>query len=50
MIPEEVALASYRRAMNWADGQPPRGTGDNWALQLRDLGFNERARRPPAAP
>ena len=29
-------LGSYRRAMNWEDGRAPSGTGDNWALQLRE--------------
>jgi len=29
-------LGSYRRAMNWENGQPPQGTGDNWAMQLRE--------------
>jgi NAD-dependent dihydropyrimidine dehydrogenase PreA subunit len=29
-------LGSYRRAMNWENGQPPPGTGDNWALRLRE--------------
>jgi NAD-dependent dihydropyrimidine dehydrogenase PreA subunit len=29
-------LGSYRRAMNWEGGLPPQGTGDNWALQLRE--------------
>jgi NAD-dependent dihydropyrimidine dehydrogenase PreA subunit len=36
-------LGSYRRAMNWENGQPPQGTGDNWALQLRE----RRGERPP---
>ena len=36
-------LGSYRRAMNWENGQPPRGTGDNWALQLRE----RRGEAPP---
>jgi NAD-dependent dihydropyrimidine dehydrogenase PreA subunit len=36
-------LGSYARAMNWKNGQPPQGTGDNWALQLRE----HRAERPP---
>jgi NAD-dependent dihydropyrimidine dehydrogenase PreA subunit len=29
-------LGSYARAMNWENGQAPSGTGDNWALQLRE--------------
>jgi NAD-dependent dihydropyrimidine dehydrogenase PreA subunit len=29
-------MGSYARGMNWKNGQPPRGTGDNWALQLRE--------------
>jgi NAD-dependent dihydropyrimidine dehydrogenase PreA subunit len=29
-------LGSYARAMNWENGEPPQGTGDNWPLQLRD--------------
>jgi NAD-dependent dihydropyrimidine dehydrogenase PreA subunit len=36
-------LGSYRRAMNWENGQPPAGTGDNWALQLRE----RRGESPP---
>jgi NAD-dependent dihydropyrimidine dehydrogenase PreA subunit len=36
-------LGSYRRAMNWENGQPPRGTGDNWALQLSE----HRGEHPP---
>ena len=36
-------LGSYRRAMNWADGQPPQGTGDNWDLRLRE----RRGESPP---
>ena len=36
-------LGSYRRAMNWADGQPPQGTGDNWDLRLRE----RRGEAPP---
>lgn len=36
-------LGSYARAMNWKDGEPPQGTGDNWALQLRE----QRPDRPP---
>jgi len=36
-------LGSYRRAMNWENGQPPQGTGDNWALQLRE----RRGENPP---
>jgi hypothetical protein len=29
-------LGSYARAMNWENGRAPSGTGDNWALQLRE--------------
>jgi hypothetical protein len=29
--------------MNWENGQPPQGTGDNWALQLRE----RRGEMPP---
>ncbi|HEX4110427.1 MAG TPA: ferredoxin family protein [Solirubrobacteraceae bacterium] len=36
-------LGSYRRAMNWENGQPPQGTGDNWGLQLRQ----HRGEHPP---
>jgi ferredoxin len=36
-------LGSYRRAMNWENGQPPQGTGDNWALQL----LERRGEAPP---
>jgi NAD-dependent dihydropyrimidine dehydrogenase PreA subunit len=36
-------LGSYRRAMNWANGQPPQGTGDNWDLRLRE----RRGEAPP---
>jgi NAD-dependent dihydropyrimidine dehydrogenase PreA subunit len=36
-------LGSYRKAMNWENGQPPQGTGDNWGLQLRE----HRGEHPP---
>jgi NAD-dependent dihydropyrimidine dehydrogenase PreA subunit len=36
-------LGSYRRAMNWDNGQPPQGTGDNWDLRLRE----RRGEAPP---
>lgn len=36
-------LGSYARAMHWKNGQPPQGTGDNSALQLRE----HRPERPP---
>jgi NAD-dependent dihydropyrimidine dehydrogenase PreA subunit len=29
-------MGSYAIAMNWRNGEPPRGTGDNWDLQLRE--------------
>lgn len=29
-------MGSYARAMNWRAGRPPRGTGDNWELQLKE--------------
>jgi NAD-dependent dihydropyrimidine dehydrogenase PreA subunit len=29
-------MGSYARAMNWHQGQPPKGTGDNWELQLKE--------------
>jgi NAD-dependent dihydropyrimidine dehydrogenase PreA subunit len=29
-------MGSYARAMNWHEGRPPRGTGDNWELQLKE--------------
>jgi NAD-dependent dihydropyrimidine dehydrogenase PreA subunit len=38
-------LGSYRLAMNWEHGQAPQGTGDNWALQLRE----QRDEHPPPA-
>jgi ferredoxin len=40
---ESGILGSYRRAMSWENGQPPQGTGDNWALQLRE----RRGEAPP---
>jgi NAD-dependent dihydropyrimidine dehydrogenase PreA subunit len=36
-------LGSYRRAMNWENGEPPPGTGDNWSLQLSE----RRGEKPP---
>jgi NAD-dependent dihydropyrimidine dehydrogenase PreA subunit len=40
-ISKEEVLASglvgnYRRALGWENGRAPQGTGDNWALQLRE--------------
>lgn len=29
-------LGSYRKRLGWENGRAPRGTGDNWALQLRE--------------
>lgn len=29
-------MGSYAKAMNWHEGRPPRGTGDNWELQLTE--------------
>jgi ferredoxin len=37
-------MGSYRRALHWEKSTGPSGTGDNWALQLRDR-LGERA--PP---
>jgi NAD-dependent dihydropyrimidine dehydrogenase PreA subunit len=38
-------MGSYRRALHWENSRGPSGTGDNWALQLRErLG-----ERPPPA-
>jgi len=39
-------MGSYARAMNWKGGEPPQGTGDNWALQLRE----QRGEAPPPDP
>lgn len=39
-------MGSYARAMNWKHGEPPQGTGDNWALQLRE----QRGEQPPPDP
>ena len=36
-------MGSYRKLLNWADGRPPTGTGDNWMLQLREI----QGERPP---
>ena len=36
-------VGSYRREMNWAEGKPPQGTGDNWDLRLRE----RRGEAPP---
>ncbi len=36
-------MGSYRKALHWADGRGPSGTGDNWALQLRE----RQGERPP---
>jgi len=38
-------MGSYRKSMNWENGQGPSGTGDNWALQLRE----RQGERPPPA-
>jgi NAD-dependent dihydropyrimidine dehydrogenase PreA subunit len=38
-------LGSYRKALHWENGHGPQGTGDNWALQLRD---RQGERAPPA--
>jgi NAD-dependent dihydropyrimidine dehydrogenase PreA subunit len=38
-------MGSYRRALHWENGAPPSGTGDNWALQLRE----RQGERPPPA-
>lgn len=29
-------MGGYRKLMNWQNGVPPSGTGDNWGLQLRE--------------
>ncbi len=39
-------MGSYRKAMHWENSQGPSGTGDNWALQLRE---RQGERPPPAA-
>lgn len=36
-------MGSYRRALHWENGTGPSGTGDNWALQLRE----RQGERPP---
>ncbi len=38
-------MGSYRKLMNWENGQPPSGTGDNWGLQLQE----RQGDRPPPA-
>ncbi len=42
---ERGLLGSYARTMNWHDGVPPQGIGDNYALQLRET-RGERAPDP----
>lgn len=37
-------LGGYRRALGWENGRAPQGTGDNWALQLRE---HKPERKPP---
>jgi NAD-dependent dihydropyrimidine dehydrogenase PreA subunit len=38
-------MGSYRRALHWENSTGPSGTGDNWALQLRE----RQGERPPPA-
>jgi len=38
-------MGGYRKLMNWQNGKPPSGTGDNWGLQLRE----RQGDRPPPA-
>jgi NAD-dependent dihydropyrimidine dehydrogenase PreA subunit len=37
-------MGSYRKALHWENSHGPQGTGDNWALQLRE---RQGERRPP---
>jgi NAD-dependent dihydropyrimidine dehydrogenase PreA subunit len=41
-----AVMGSYRKLMNWENGEPPSGTGDNWGLQLRE---HQGDRPPPAS-
>jgi NAD-dependent dihydropyrimidine dehydrogenase PreA subunit len=38
-------MGDYRKALHWENSRGPSGTGDNWALQLRE---RQGERRPPA--
>jgi hypothetical protein len=38
-------MGTYRKAMHWENSTGPSGTGDNWALQLRE----RQGERPPPA-